>query len=114
MPRRTPSASGRAAWDDLDLVRRAIAHDLDDLRRRFRQHGDHGRLPIGGEAIAFEGAQLVLLVDDPLARDDASQRFDNFRATIQDAAIGFWHGDQWRASNMGPSMGTDIARQRKT
>ena len=36
-----------AARDDLDFVGGAIAQDLDDLRRRLRKHGDHGRLPIG-------------------------------------------------------------------
>ena len=60
-----------AAWDDLDLVRGAIAQDLDDLRRRLGKHGDHRRLAIGGQPVTFEGAQFVLMVDDALARDEA-------------------------------------------
>ena len=82
-----------AAWDDLDLVRQAIAHDLDDLRRRLRKHGDHGRLPISGKPVAFEGAQFLLMVDDALAGDEAPERLDNLGAAAKDGAIGFRHGD---------------------
>ena len=82
-----------AARDDLDPVLRAEAKGVDDLRRRLGQNGDHRRLAIGGEPVAFEGAQLGRLVDHALARDDAPKRRHDLRATRQHLAIRFRHGD---------------------
>ncbi len=99
-----------AAGDDLDLVGRAIAHDLDNLRGRVGEDGDHRRLPIGGESVTFEGAQFVLLVDHPFARDKAPKRLDNLGAAVEDGAVGFWHGDHRAPPLAGTIMGTDNAR----
>ena len=102
MPRRTPSASGKAPPESevpaprgttLILFARAIAHHLLNLRRRLRQHGHHGRLTVSGEPVGFEGPQFLLMVDHAFARNDPPERFDNLGAAAQDAAIRFGHGD---------------------
>ena len=87
-----------ASRHDFHAVGRAIAQDLHDLGSLVGEHGDHWRLAVGGEPVAFEGAQLVGLVDHALAGDDPSKRSDDLRAPRENGLVGLRHRNHVVAS----------------
>jgi hypothetical protein len=69
----------------------AVFENFSDLLRRFRQHHDHRELAIGGQAIAFIGAEFLFFGDYTLAGDNPAQRSDDFATPGDDISIWVGH-----------------------
>ena len=88
-PARKPGAG--AARHDLDPPIVAERQHAADLARIARQDDDHGQCPVGAEAVALEGAQAALVVDDAVLGQQLAQRYDQGLPLADDARVGLRH-----------------------
>jgi hypothetical protein len=90
------------ARHDADVAVVAIFQHARDLRHRFGQHHHQWQLPIGGEAVALEGAHRIGSVDDALAGHDDAHIGDDLVAPAHRGVV--WLRHQQAGHRQSPSI----------
>ena len=89
---RAPREPGAGApRHHLDAALPARPEDARDLAGGAGQDDHHGKLTVGGEAVAFVGVQRVLVDDHRLGGQERAQRLGKVRAPGQRVAVGLGH-----------------------
>ncbi len=79
----------RSARHHIDPFGLAVFQDFGDFRNGGGQHRDHWQLAIGAEAVAFEGTEIVLVVDHAFRIGNDAPEARHQRVSLGEH-IGIW------------------------